>query len=99
MNDNLYKLISNSYYGGMVDVYKPYGINLYHYDINSLYPYIMQKYKMPVSKPKLTTNKDINNIFGFVLVKVLTPKNIVHPILPRKNESNIIELNKGKWID
>lgn len=29
-----------------------YLINVYAYDINSLYPYSMWKYPMPVGKPK-----------------------------------------------
>lgn len=33
------------YAGGMVDVYIPKGENLYCYDVNSLYPYVMlQRY-------------------------------------------------------
>jgi hypothetical protein len=33
------------------------------------------KYKMPVGIPKITTNKNLNEIFGFVLVKVNAPTN------------------------
>ena len=33
-----YNFIKQSYTGGHVDVYIPHGHNLYHYDVNSLYP-------------------------------------------------------------
>ena len=39
--------IRSGYYGGHSDVYKPYGENLYYYDVNSLYPYIMKTYPIP----------------------------------------------------
>jgi len=35
------------YYDGNVDVYKPYDENLYGYDVNSWYPYVMKSYPMP----------------------------------------------------
>ena len=37
---DIYKDIKLGYYGGMTEVYKPYGENLYYYDVNSLYPYV-----------------------------------------------------------
>jgi hypothetical protein len=36
----MYKDIKSAYYGGITEVYKPYGENLYNYDVNSLYPYV-----------------------------------------------------------
>ncbi|KAF5182439.1 Dna polymerase, partial [Thalictrum thalictroides] len=46
-NRNQDTFIRRGYYGGHVDVYKPHGENLYYYDVNSLYPYIMKSYPMP----------------------------------------------------
>lgn len=37
-NKKYYNDIKKSYYGGITEVYKPYGENLYYYDVNSLYP-------------------------------------------------------------
>jgi hypothetical protein len=37
--------------GGHTDVYKPKGYNLYYYDVNSLYPFVMKNYPMPISNP------------------------------------------------
>lgn len=42
--------LRESYSGGSVDVYKPYGKNLYWYDVNSLYPYNMLKNKFPTGE-------------------------------------------------
>ena len=35
-NKSIYNDIKQSYYGGITEVYKPYGENLYYYDVNSL---------------------------------------------------------------
>ena len=36
----IYNDLKLSYYGGITEVYKPYGENLFYYDVNSLYPYV-----------------------------------------------------------
>ena len=36
---SMYSDIKQAYYGGITEVYKPYGKDLYYYDINSLYPF------------------------------------------------------------
>lgn len=36
---SVYNDIKSSYYGGITEVYKPFGKDLYYYDVNSLYPY------------------------------------------------------------
>ncbi len=38
-NRELWSSIKEAYFGGIAEVYKPYGENLYYYDVNSLYPY------------------------------------------------------------
>jgi DNA polymerase type B, organellar and viral len=43
--------IRRGYYGGHVDVYKSVGENLYYYDVNSLYPYVMQEFLIPEGVP------------------------------------------------
>lgn len=40
--------IKQGYTGGSVDVFKPYGENIYYYDVNSLYPFVMRNCYMPV---------------------------------------------------
>lgn len=46
-NRNEDTFIRRGYYGGHTDAYIPSGENLYYYDVNSLYPFIMKTYPMP----------------------------------------------------
>ena len=66
INGKLYKILSQAYYGGHVDMYIPSNVEnnkhslfsksiqfinkIYHYDINSLYPTGMKHMKFPVGK-------------------------------------------------
>src|SRR5690606_7422196 len=72
-------------YGGYCDVFKPYGKNIYSYDVISQYPSVMQKYPMPVkSMIRVVGNPYLfmENPFAFFQVKVTAPKNLHIPILP-----------------
>ena len=71
---DVHKLIRESYKGGIVDLYIPYGENLYYYDINSSYPYSMLNY-MPTGKPVKLTRDELENFnleffFGFLTVEI-----------------------------
>ena len=88
--------IRKAYTGGAVDVYIPqneYGNKIWVYDVNSLYPYIMNTFDMPIGKPKLFLG-DIRNIdlnaFGFFYCKIKAPNNLKHPILQTH-----VKVNKG----
>jgi len=85
--NEIYTDIKNSYTGGSVDVFKPYGENIKGYDVNSLYPYIMKFCKMPVNTVKYFTG-DISLLgeipYGIFEVEVETPEYIRHPILQVK---------------
>lgn len=77
--------IRRGYYGGHADVYIPSGENLYYYDVNSLYPFIMKTYPMPGRKPKWKnnlSNEDLDNLFGFIEAYIECPKTIKRPFLP-----------------
>ena len=61
--DTLYQILGNvekdireAYTGGAVDLYIPHNCNgaeeLYMYDVNSLYPYIMANFPVPTGKKK-----------------------------------------------
>ena len=42
-----YNKLRSGYRGGHVDVYRPYGRNLFYYDVNALYPSQMQTKLFP----------------------------------------------------
>lgn len=71
---SVYSDIKKSYYGGITEVYKPLGRDLYYYDINSLYPYAALS-----DMPGLTCRHynfidnnsiDYEDLFGFFHCKV-----------------------------
>ncbi len=87
---NLYNELKKSYSGGSVDLYKPYGENIYRYDVNSFYPFVMKKSPMPVGAPYYFVGNilDIDkDAFGLFNVKVKSPKTMENPILQTKINS------------
>src|SRR6266498_3834613 len=79
--------IRQGYTGGAVDMYIPSNFNnklIYCYDVNSLYPYVMANFKMPIGSPTYF-QKDIRKFnpyaFGFFYCKITAPENLLHPIL------------------
>jgi DNA polymerase type B, organellar and viral len=90
IHGEMYDFIKESYTGGSVDVYKPKPSSnkkVYRYDVNSLYPYAMKHYPMPVGDPTyfegdILQNYDPNNKpFGIFEVDVVAPSNIKLPLL------------------
>ena len=89
ISGNIEKDIREGYTGGSTDMFIPYGKNIKCYDVNSLYPSVMLKNRMPVGKVEsfignIFKMENINNPFGFFYVKVNCPKDILHPILQIK---------------
>ena len=119
LNEKYDIFVRQSYFGGHVDSYIPYFDNtkfgvttaatsgpkqLYHYDVVSLYPYIMQQFKLPykitqfVEGNLLLNNKDLfDSASGFYKVRVTTPKGLANPILPYKNSNGIVLYGEGSW--
>lgn len=87
INGEIYDFIKNSYSGGSVDVYKPFSKEnkeIKRYDANSLYPYAMKIYNMPVGYPTFfegDVGKIDPNAFGIFEVEVEAPNDIKIPIL------------------
>ncbi|KAK4412249.1 DNA polymerase [Sesamum alatum] len=93
--------IRRGYYGGHVDVYKPNGENLYYYDVNSLYPFIMKSYPMPSGEPVWKNNLEsveLDSLFGFIEAYVVCPKTISRPFLPYKDKMGTLIFPTGKFI-
>ena len=101
----LYDKIKSGYTGGQVDIYKPStepNSNLYCYDVNSLYPYVMAMNQFPVGNPRYFEGSQIDlqalDTFGFLRVKVTAPKDLNIPLLQvRRNGKTITPL--GTWTD
>lgn len=91
LTGNIYNDIKNSYTGGSVDVFIPFGENIHSYDINSLYPYIMKNFLMPVGDP-IYFEGDIlkynKNPFGFFYAKIEAPEDLKIPLLQKKIKFN-----------
>jgi len=87
----LYDFLVQGYTGGSVDVYKPTGNNIYRYDVNSLYPFVMQKFPMPIGNISYFEG-DITQInpqaFGIFEVEVTAPHNLNIPILQLRVRTN-----------
>lgn len=97
-----YSNLVQGYLGGHVDVYQPIpnkDDKIYHYDVNSLYPYVMAHFPMPTGKPKFfygDIRKNEYYAFGFFYVRVTAPDDIRVPILlTRINRSTIAPI--GTW--
>jgi hypothetical protein len=89
---SIYRDIKQAYYGGITEVYKPYGKNLYYYDVNSLYPYVALQ-DMPgleCSKIQFFTDKqDLGNLFGFFNCIVQSPLDSYLGLLPVRTKTGI----------
>jgi len=81
--------IRQSYFGGRTEIFKFFGENLNYYDVNSLYPYVMKNWEMPVGVPIKSFNMDIDD-FGVAFAKIEAPKDLNIPVLPYR-------LNTGSY--
>jgi hypothetical protein len=87
--------------GGHVDAYIPYGEDLFDYDVNSLYPFVMALNLMPGGEPvwhKNLEGEDDEHLFGFVEAVVECPKDLNKPFLPYQNEKGILLFPMGKFV-
>lgn len=84
---DMYEFFKKGYTGGSVDVYQATGENIYRYDVNSLYPFVMKNFSMPVGNPVyfegdiLSFNKKNINPFGIFEVQIESPNNLNIPLL------------------
>jgi len=92
--DSLYQYIQRGYYGGINEVLIPFGENLKQYDINSLYPFCMQQYKLPVKFLRwIFPNKKNFNIFeffGFLEISLYIPIELGIGPLPIRHKGKLL---------
>ena len=53
------------YYGGRTEVFTPYLESFFHFDINSLYPYVMKSFPYPVGNPEYFEDKNAKRTYDF----------------------------------
>lgn len=99
INDKtIYNDIKEAYYGGITEVYKPYGENLNYYDVNSLYPYVSCNF-MPgnqiIKKDFIAENTKLDDLFGFFFCDIESTNNYLG-LLPVRDKGLLIFPN-GKW--
>lgn len=97
--NNIFQFIYASYYGGITEVYKPYGYNLNYLDVNSLYPFAA-KNPMPGNncfwiESYDSEGLDLDKLFGVFYCEVIT-NNLYLGLLPVKTKSGTIFPN-GKF--
>lgn len=95
LSTNQDNYIRDSYLGGIVDIFKPLGVDLVILDFNSMYPAIMQKTKFGLGKAKFLHKIDdlynfCKNNNAFIKVKVTCSKELKYPLITVKsNDKNI----------
>lgn len=82
------------YKGGRVEVYKTFGKNLFYYDVNSLYPYVMLN-KMPVGSP-IRTKKYMKEKIGFYKIELKEEYESQISILCKKTKTGNYYVNGKK---
>lgn len=100
-NKNEDSFIRKAYYGGHTDTYIPYGEDLYYYDINSLYPFVMKEFPMPGGVPVWNGNlkdKNLDSMFGFIKAYVVCPKTIKKPFLPYRDKNGTLIFPTGEFL-
>ena len=98
--------IRKAYKGGRCEVYIREGQNLFKYDVNSMYPFVMRNFKYPAgSMYKFTNEKEIDmyiNKFewlGVVKANIKAPYQHI-PYLVKKDEKlNKLIVPVGIWSD
>ena len=91
--------VRNAYFGGGTDVYKAYGKNIHHYDVNSLYPFAMlnpMPYDLVQNKIIKLNNRSLDNFFGYAKVNIICPLDMLRPVLPFHKEGKTI-YPVGTW--
>lgn len=87
--------VREGYYGGRVEIYKFSGKNLNYYDVNSLYPTVMQKYNYPTGKHIIMKgHENISKIIhdgylGMIKAKITYPKSLICLLPVRTKEGTI----------
>ena len=100
--------IRDALYGGRTKATKTYyrveeGEKIHYVDVISLYPYICKYGKIPLGQPKVYVGADCPpdslDREGIIKCKVLDPRKMYHPVLPYKNNSQLMFPLCSAWAD
>lgn len=101
IDGEMFNFFKEGYTGGAVDVYKPYGEKVYRYDVNSLYPYVMDSSPMPVGNPTYFEGDIISSLvsqtgkathpFGVFEVEVEAPENLNIPNIQKGSKRQVLK--------
>ena len=98
---DVYKDIKSAYFRGITEVYKPFGKDLYYYDVNSLYPFVAlnsmpgtECYKHETFDSKI----NLDQLFGFYSCEIVKTNESYLGLLPVINEKGVF-YPIGKWSD
>lgn len=98
--EDIYNDIKKAYFGGLSEVYKPYGENLNYYDVNSLYPYValnpMPGSKCIYIKDHSKRGLELNNLFGYFYASVKTTQDDYLGLLPIRKDG-LLTHPLGEW--
>jgi hypothetical protein len=90
-NKIMYNNIRKAYYGGRTEVFKPNGINLNYYDVNSLYPFVAKQVMPGVKCSYIIDNDiDLDKVFGYLYCDITAPSNIYLGLLPMIHKKGLI---------
>ena len=100
--------IKLSYTGGSTDMFIPFNnVNeeIYIYDVNSLYPYVMNEFEYPIGSPTYFEG-DIRSLnkeaFGIFYCEIKAPEYLEHPIIQThvKTKNGVRTVSPlGTWFD
>lgn len=96
LSSNQDVFIRESYLGGIVDVYRPYGKDIVLLDFNSMYPAIMARTKFGTGRAKFIHNvSDLHEFckkyLAFIKVKVHCKKELKFPLITVKHNNKNIQ--------
>jgi len=101
-----YEFLKKTYTGGRTCAFKfclAVGLLLQYIDINSMYPFIMAYFKMPIGEPEMVyvdscNKEDIDEVFeylqgkeGFMCCDIKCPRGCYIPVLLQRSENKLID--------
>ena len=88
--------LRNYYFGGRVEPFILKGEDLYYYDVNSLYPFVMANYEYPIGKAKkgISTHEFLNKLLQeeklFIIEAKVKHQFTLYPTLPVRKEGKLL---------